>query len=321
MPLLVIGGEGLVHVWAGRTQVAVPCETLADGAPQAAWIRITSCELDYLGAAYRESGGETVELLFPVRRAGEDPSRPVSVVAATRDPAVLALLQPAVLRSADANQEAYLVMMLRVVTVLRAAREVDGYARRGVLGTISARRSLDAMRVPLAGDAVVIDVHAAPDVVGPGALAAAGLLLAAGGTVIAWRRQARARKGLGVPSAVVAPAAQAWRGLLVLHLEDAATTADIEHAPALGPRPEVERKFAAAMPGLRFDERGRAALDTPTLNVSVDIGADALAWTAVVHVAGPEGAAAIRRLLDATGWRVYIPRRGEFLDPRELVQP
>jgi hypothetical protein len=53
----------------------------------------------------------------------------------------------------------------------------------------------------------------------------------------------------------------------------------------------------------------------------VDVGRDTLAWAAVVHAEGPEAPAAIRRIADTTGWRIFVPRRGSFLQPHELQQP
>jgi hypothetical protein len=320
MPLLVVGGDGLYRAVTNRSQVVIPCTALAGRAPRAAWVKITGCDLDYLGAAYREDDGRIVELLFPVRPPGDDAATPVSLVAATHDPAVLALVQPGAFGRGEADQEAYLVMMLQVVTALRAAREVEGYVRRGVLGAVDARRSLDAMRVPLGDDAVVVDLHARPEYDRPAGIGGVGLLLVSAGIALGVRRQARG-KSAAAAAAASAGGGRTWRGLLLLRLDEGATAADIERAPALGPRPDVERTVVAAVPGLRFDAGGRATIETPTLTLSVDIGNDRLAWAAVVHAGGPESAAAIERLIGATGWRIYVPRRGAFLDPRELREP
>ena len=67
LPLLAIGGEGLYRGVRSRQQVTIPCEQFMQQPPATAWLRVTGCELDYDGAAYRESRGQIKALYFPVR--------------------------------------------------------------------------------------------------------------------------------------------------------------------------------------------------------------------------------------------------------------
>ena len=67
--LLALGAQGIYHAFSNSRRTEMSCDAFARGRPNALWLRLTDCELDYLGAGYNESRGRISELLFPVRAA------------------------------------------------------------------------------------------------------------------------------------------------------------------------------------------------------------------------------------------------------------
>jgi hypothetical protein len=122
VPFLFVGGEGLYHALRSRQQTVMTCDQFARDRPRVAWIRLTNCDVDYIGAGYRESRGRVTELLFPVRPAGQPRNVPAIAIVATTDPNALDIAQRAMAGPQQPDQEAFLVMMLRIVTALKAAR-------------------------------------------------------------------------------------------------------------------------------------------------------------------------------------------------------
>lgn len=181
--LLALGGEGLYYVYSNPSQVTMRCAEYAQSRPSDLWLRLTDCEADYLGAGYRESGGKIAELFFPIRPAGRPRTDPAAIVAATTDPEVLAVAQATVGDGRQPDQEQFIVMMLKIVTALRASREIEGWGRAGVLKTFDSRRSLASLSSPIEPDAIVLDLHARPQATVPaveltlGAIALAFALL------------------------------------------------------------------------------------------------------------------------------------------------
>ena len=335
LPLLAAGGESLYYALTNRQQTIVPCNALAGQPPRATWVKLTGCELDYVGAGYRQTDGRITELFFPVRPAGQDRSTPAPLVAATRNPEVLAIAQGTIGDARQPDQEAFLVMMLKIVTTLQAAREVDGYVRRGVVQALPTRRTLATLEGPLAPDAAVLDIHERPDLVIPALLTGAGVLaLVAAAATSARSRRTRiavapdddesAVTGHTAPAATLiqpapaidrpSPQVAPLPSLMLLNLPPAAPRAEIERAPALGSRAEVQRTIASALPDVAFHDGGRGSLFRADVSVSFDLGPGEPIWAVVVRADGPGAASTLQSLLSATGWRAYAPKRGDFVD-------
>jgi hypothetical protein len=342
--LLGLGGDGLYRALASREQKIVTCMDYPQARPRSAWLRVTGCEIDYLGAGYRESNGQIEELYFPVRAAGRPRTEPAPLVAATRDPEVLAMAQSTIGEGRQPDQEQFLVMMLKIVTALRASREVEGTLRAGLLDRLSTPRILSGLAAPLAPDVAVIDLHARPSTLAPAIEASIGVLflLAAAWLVVRSRRP----KAAAVPAAAtvspapadvpapetrptpaaLVPAARdaidtGAVSILLLNLDESDGRDRLEHAPPLGPRDPVMRKIADAVPDARFDVRGKAEARIPDGDITIDIGPDDPVVTAVIVARGTAGVEVIRRLLDSTGWRAYSPKTGAFLAADQLPEP
>ena len=127
---LAHGGEALYHAATNRQPVIVTCDQFVRQRPNALWLRVTGCDADYLGAGYRESKGGLNELFLPMRPPSQSPTSPVALVVATNDPQVLAIAGTTVGNNQQPDQDAYAAMMRRIVTMLRASKEVEGYARQ-----------------------------------------------------------------------------------------------------------------------------------------------------------------------------------------------
>lgn len=327
IPLLVVGGEGLYHAALSTQQVPVTCEQLSVEPPRTSWLSISGCQLGG-DVRHQESAGQIRELVIPVRASGQLASEPAVMIAATRDEEVLAIAQESVGDGRQPDDESRTVMMLRIVTALDAAPEIKGYVRRGLLHTLGTQATLEAASVPLAPGALVLDVNERPGFVVPGVLGAAGALLlllavarllrtAAPGP--AAEAPAKVAPLAAAPPSAVAPARLS--GLMLLNLDPTAGREAIEQAPPLGPRDEVEQRISRVLEGVTFDAWGRGSLVSNGRAVTVDLGPDPVAWTAVLDARGPGAAALVRGIVADTGWRLYHPKRGVFLDISDLDQP
>lgn len=305
--------------------------------------------MDYLGAGYREWRGRIVELYFPARPAGWRPTDPAPLVARTRDAAVLALAEATIGGGRTPDQEEFLVMMLKIVTALRAAREIDGYAKAGLLERLGSRNALAGLSTPLAPDAVVIDLHATPRPLVPAATTAAGVLLIALFVILRSKRRAAAaiplpaapEEGPNAPQApllqpaagVAPPGGDATLGrdaalpfasrlrVMLLNLPPQAGREAIEEAPPLGSRDATIAALARAVPGLRFDASGRASIGRADFLLDVDIGLADPVHTAVLDARGDAALPMVRRVLDCTGWRAFAARTGAFISADRLGEP
>lgn len=215
--LAALGAVSVYRQLTNRTPLAITCADYARTRPSAVWLRVRECEVDYLGAGYREAGGTIEELFFPVRPAGRPRTEPATLVAATSEPAVLAIAQSGIGGGRQPDQEQFLVMMLRIVTALGASREIEGTARTGFFNRLRTRRVLSGLASPLAPEAVVVDVHARPGLLGPAIQAAAGLGLILGGLVLGPRTRTRSKPAVSpadpwpwtdVPAARASPSVQ-----------------------------------------------------------------------------------------------------------------
>ncbi|HEX6972806.1 MAG TPA: hypothetical protein VF147_00310 [Vicinamibacterales bacterium] len=324
LPLLALGAEGLYNGARGRRQATMTCEEFVRSRPKDLWLRLTACDLDYESPGYREVNGHIAEVFFPVRAAGQARNTAAPLLASTTDPDALAIVQGTLASGTQASQEAVTVMMLRLVTYLRASREVEGLARAGVVETLQTRRSLQSFPVPLDPNYVVIDLHARPKYVIPGVEAGVGLISLLLFLLTGRRRrepEAVPLESASVENAEMPAAAPApLPAMLLLNLDASAGVETIEHAPPLGTREETIAALERALNGLRFDEGGRATVSRPDYTMEIDIGEQDPVWTATLRASGDGASSAIAALADTTGWRVYVPKRGMFLGASEGIE-
>lgn len=335
MPFLAIGGEGLYHAALSRHQTTITCEQLAASPPKTSWLRISGCHIGE-DVSFGDADGPIEQLVLPVRRAGQPDSEAAVLVAVTRDPDALTIAQEFLGDRRLPDAEARTVMMLRVVTKLAAAPEIEGYVRRGLLSRARASRLLGSVDTSLAPGAMVLDLNDRPQFVLPGVMAGAGVVLLLAGMVRLLRPAAPARAAAprASPSAAIARGAVVKgtaaaapgvgepriNGVMLLNLEPAAGRDAIEQAPPLGPRDEVEATIVRAIDGMAFDGRGRGVATSERGTVTIDLGSGPVAWTAVLHAQGPGIQQIVGALVAATGWRVYHPKRGTFRGATDLDQ-
>ena len=324
LPLLALGGDGLYRSVKSRQQVTVSCEQFMRERPATAWLRVTGCELDYDSAVYRESSGQISALYFPVRPPRQIRTAPAVLIVSTQDPEILAMAQGTIGGGKQPDQETFIVMMLRIVTALKASREVEGYARTGFMRTLS-RQSLAGLNTALDPNYVVLDLHARPDFVRPGLMAGGGALLL-GLALLLRRRRAAAPAAdivalpIEVPPSEAPSLARRLPGLMLLNLSPSDGPEAIERAPALGRQGEVRRKVVETLDAVRFDVDGIGKLSAPDAWLTFDLGRGEPVWTIVVEARGDASTEAVRTLAEATGWRIYMPTHGGFVEPTQLEQ-
>ena len=319
VPLLAHGGEAIYYAASSRHMTTVSCDQVTHVPPRARWLRVTGCDIDYMHPGFRTSGTQVKELFFAMRRRNERQDAPASLLVATRESQALTTAQDALVGTAEIDEEAFTVAMLRIVDVLRAAREVDGYARAGLVDRFLARRGLAGFGFPLAPDAIVLDLHARPPVLAAAIETGAGLLLLSGAAL--WRRRAPAAgetvASTDSPAATsVAPSAGLERRLppaLLLNLEPSAPRTDIEYAPPLGSREEVAAQITRVLGTLVDEGDGRYSVAGADWRLGLDLGREDPVWTVAVDVRGSNAATeALDTLTRETSWRVYVPRLGAF---------
>jgi hypothetical protein len=200
---------------------------------------------------------------------------------------------------------------------------------------------LSSLATPLKPGAVVVDLHASPNLLWPSVQTAGGLALIAGALLLFQRERRRSpsdalEEAAGFPlesypsesaAATASPDANVMpaeapvmvRGLLLLNLGPDAGSEEIEYAPPLGRRDETIRQIRRAIPGMQFDGRGRGMLRGGGFLVIVDVGLDDPAYSAIAGAEGAPGVEALERLLAETGWRAYVPRAGAYWGGRGSV--
>ena len=325
LPLLALGGDGLYRSVKSRQLVTVPCEQFMRQPPSTAWLRVTGCELDYDSAVYRESGGQISALYFPVRPPRQIRTAPAVLIVSTQDPEILAMAQGTIGDGKEPDQEKFLVMMLRIVTALKASREVEGYARTGFMRMLS-RQSLAGLNTALDPNYVVLDLHARPSFVRPGLMAGGGVLLLGLALLLRSRRAAAptaadiAALPIEIPPSDPPSLARRLPGLMLLNLGPGDGPEAIERAPALGRQGEVRRKVVETLDAVRFDVDGIGKLSAPDAWLTFDLGRGEPVWTIVVEARGDASTEAVRTLAEATGWRIYMPTQGGFVEPAQLEQ-
>lgn len=323
--LIAHGGEGLYHAATNRQPVAVTCSQLVQQRPRALWLRVSGCDIDYLGAGYRESNGRLEELFFPMRPPSQPPASPIALVVATADPQVLAIAAKTIGNNQQPDQESYLVMMLRIVTMLRASKEVDGYARSGFIERLQTRRALAGLTAPLAPDFVVLDLHAKPSLVIPAITVGIGLALLLAALALRRRRPRAAvvDEPMAVDSsgedALAAPTPRRLPAVMLLNLGPSPAADDLETAPPLGSHEEVVERIAGILGPLSGAEDRRITVERPGWSVRFDLGGDERVWTIAVETrGGDESIAALETLARETGWQIFVPRLGTFIEAAGL---
>lgn len=120
------------------------------------------------------------------------------------------------------------------------------------------------------------------------------------------------------PAPLTPPTAVRLPAIMLLNLPPTAGTADVEHAPPLGPRDEVLARLHEVMTGLQPGPDGRAHHTGPDHSVLVDVGTHDVVHTLVIEATGETGVSMVGWLLDATGWRAFVPKTGRFVDSDAL---
>ncbi len=313
VPLLAHGGEGLYYATRNRQMITVTCPQVMSIPPPAQWLRVVGCDIDYTHPAFTESDDRLTEVYFAIRMRNARPDAPVSLVAASHDPQVLAIVQQALESGAPVDDETFTVAMLRVVDLLRAAREVDGYARSGLVERFLARRTLDGFSAPLTPDAVVLDLHSRPTFVRPGIEAGAGLLLVLAAAAPRRRKAVIAEPAPAPPPVPPPPLGRRLPPAMLLNLGPSASLSDIEYAPPLGSREEVVARISSVFAPLTDEGGGKYSAGGDDWRLQFDAGSGEPIWAVTVDVRGSDDAlAALDRLGRETTWRVFIPRLGTF---------
>ena len=319
IPLLAHGGEALYYAARSRHVTTVSCDQVTRVPPRVRWLRVTGCDIDYMHPGFRTSGTQVNELFFAMRKRNEGQDASASLLVATRDRQALTAAQDALAGGSEVDDETFTVAMLRVVDILRAAREVDGYARAGLLDRLLARRALAGFGPPLTPDAIVLDLHARPPLLAAAMETGAGLFLLSGAAL--WRRRAPAAGApigsTGSPadaaSSVPPSAARPLPPAMLLNLEPSAPRTDIEYAPPLGSRQEVAAQITRVLGTLVEEGDGRYGVAGADWRLGFDVGREDPVWTVAVEVRGNEAAVeALDTLARETSWRVYVPRLGVF---------
>lgn len=304
VPLLAHGTEGLYYAVRNTELVTIACERFMQTPPRARWLRVTGCDIDYTHPAFSTSRGRVSELFYAMRLRNEPANAPALLIAATRNAEALAVAEEALGSGTQVDEETFTVAMLRVVNLLRAAREVDGYARNGVLERAFTRRALADFSASLAPGAIILDLHAQPTIVRPAIEAAAGLLLVAAGVL---RRRWRGERAISAPQLgrCLPPA-------MLLNVE-IAEPREIEYAPPLGRRDDVVAQITAVLGPLTKEREGRYRVGADDWQLTLDLGPDDPVWTVAADARGSDAALeALDRLARETRWRVYVPGLGSF---------
>ena len=170
---LAFGTEGLYNASRARTQATVTCAQLRQGGPPSLNLRVTGCEIDYKGGAYREAGGTIEELFLPARPAGTPVNLPAPLVVATRIPGALAVAQPLVKSGAPVSRSVQ--TMQQAAAAAGISDEITGLVRAGFLERLASRQVLSGLSSPLAANVILLDFNGSPSIVWPLSLVALGL--------------------------------------------------------------------------------------------------------------------------------------------------
>jgi len=106
--------------------------------------------------------------------------------------------------------------------------------------------------------------------------------------------------------------------IMLLQVGPDAGLEDIESAPPLGTRAEVLSRLRDVIPDVELGADGRGTHTGPDHSVTFDVGTDDVVHTLVVDATGQTGVSLVRWLMEGTGWRGFVPKRGSFVDPEQL---
>lgn len=213
-------------------------------------------------------------------------------------------------------------MMRRIAAMLSSSKVIERHAWNGLFERVGARRALAGLATPLTADAVALDVRAKPSYVRPALEVSMGLglLLAAA----AWRRRVgaarrdRAGATAGAPDEAAVPPRRIPPAML-LNLGPSAEAGDLEGAPPLGTRHDVSERLAAIIGPLTPDAHGHVVARGTDWVLRLDLGREDPVWTIAVDARGDGSSSALERLARDTGWQIYVPKLGVFVDPRQLA--
>jgi hypothetical protein len=108
--------------------------------------------------------------------------------------------------------------------------------------------------------------------------------------------------------------------IMLLQVGPDAGLDQIESAPPLGTRAEVLARLRDVLPDVELGADGRGTHTGPDHTVTFDAGPDDVVHTLVVDAAGHTGVSLVRWLMEGTGWRGFVPKRGSFVDPDQLEE-
>jgi hypothetical protein len=107
----------------------------------------------------------------------------------------------------------------------------------------------------------------------------------------------------------------------LLNLGPSASLRELESAPPLGPRDTVGGRIGGILGATEAAGDGRAAASGPGWSLAFDLGQEDQVWTITVEALGSDGSIdALERLARETGWRIFVPKLGTFVDPSALKQ-
>jgi hypothetical protein len=209
--------------------------------------------------------------------------------------------------------------------MLRASKEVDGYARSGVLQRLQTRRALAGLTAPLAPDFVALDLHAKPSLVIPTITAGIGLTLLLAALALRRRRPRAAVVDEPIAGnssgerALASPTPRRLPAVMLLNLGPSAAVDDLENAPPLGSHQEVVERIAGILGPLSGAADRRITVERPGWSLGFDLGGDDRVWTIAVETRGSdESIAALETLSRETGWQIFVPRLGTFVEAAGL---
>ena len=106
---------------------------------------------------------------------------------------------------------------------------------------------------------------------------------------------------------------------MLLNLEPSATAGDLEWDPPFGSPEEVLERIAAVLGPLHGPADRRKTVQGPGWSLAFDLGRNDRVWTIVVETRGSdESIAALEKLARDTGWQIFVPRLGTFVEPAAL---
>jgi hypothetical protein len=275
VPFFLLGLEGLYNATRGRQQATLTCEQFAGGERPSLLVRVTGCEIDYSGAAYRDSGGRIRELFFPARPAGR--GGPAPLVAVTSNTTALQLAQAALGNRRQPSAEESTAAMQQVAAAAGASEEIRGLIRASLLQQFASERVLSGISVPLAENVSILDLQRQPDFVFPVLQIVGGLILLAVGFLM----------GRQSPPVVAEPdsgdraevLARLLKHTAALRLEEGGATAD-----------SMPATRSIATPGERAGPRHRRSVEEPARGRTVP---EQLPAIMLLNVGGTAGAADI----------------------------